>query len=113
MLINKLNKDDWNKDYFDIFIPLIDNKTTNYRISSLPSFYTKTTPKPGLCNLMINLTYSKPVEVMGPNNFYYRSNIGYFNLNNIQDGQYTIIQNNKKNIFNIFTNDTTYINNLE
>jgi len=115
VLINTLNNNAWNKDFFEIYIPEIKNSintATTTNIRSLPVFYTKTTPKPGLSNIMINLPYNQPVEIIGPNNFYYKSDNGYFYLNNIQSGSYTIKQNNQSHTYNVHTNDTTYINGL-
>lgn len=110
--INRLNNQDWNTDSFNILIPSVNNNNNEYRTMSLPSLYKKTKPQPGLCNIMINLMYSEPVEIFGPNNFYYKSEIGYFGINNINSGYYTIQQKDQSKQYLIFANDTTYINEL-
>lgn len=109
--IDQINNEIWNKETFDIIIPQAEYNT-DYRIKTLPTLYRKTQPINGFANLMINLSYNDPVEIFGPNNFYYKSNIGYFGIDNILGGNYSIKQNNITKDFMIFTNDTTYINGL-
>lgn len=109
--IHQINNQILDKEIFDITIPQVEY-TTDYRIGTLPVLYKKSQPINGLANIMINLSYNDPVEIFGPNNFYHKSNIGYFGINNINGGNYTIKQNNTIKDFMIFTNDTTYINGL-
>lgn len=110
--INKLNNNYYNNNIFNFYIPEHQYLINNYSNNLLKKPFNDIKPIKGLCNLMINLSYNKPIEIIGPDNFYYSSDTDYFSLNNIKSGEYTIIQDNKSKKVNIHMNNTTYINGL-
>lgn len=108
LTIDYLNGQLFNKDQFNISIPLIkDNYQLDKIALPIPRNYNQ--PKPGLSNIMINLEHNESFELIGPNNFNKLYKNGYQSLYNVTSGDYIIRFNNKIKLFTATPNETVYV----
>lgn len=108
LTIDYLNGQLFDKEEFNVFIPLIKD---NYKLDkvALPIPRNYRLPKSGLSNIMINLDYNESFELLGPNNFNKLYTTGYQSLYDISSGDYIIKFNNKIKLFTAPPNETVNV----